>query len=63
MSKNSNKLVEKSKDSFTSRYKNSSSNVEMKKQVSSAYKSRYADSLSPENEIEVNQKTTFRPRY
>lgn len=61
--KNNGKLVEKAYGDFQSRYKSSSPNLDMKKQVSSAFKSRYSESLSPEKEIEITKNADFRSRY
>ena len=59
----SNKLVEKAKGNYSSRYKGRSPDLDMKKQQSSAYKSRYSSSLIPENESEIKVKKSYKNRY
>ena len=59
----SSKLVEKAKGNYSSRYKGSSPDLDMKKQQSSAYKSRYSSSLIPENDSEIKVKSGYKSRY
>jgi len=58
-----NKLVEKKKGNYPSRYKGMAPDLEMKEQKSSAYKSRYSSSLIPENESEMKQSASYKKRY
>lgn len=57
------KLVEKAKGNYSTRYKGSAPNLEMKEQKSSAYTSRYSASLIPENKSEMKQKNSYKSRY
>ncbi|MHA1401142.1 MAG: hypothetical protein ACTSQE_12405 [Candidatus Heimdallarchaeaceae archaeon] len=59
----SSKLVEKPKKGYPTRYTSASPDLDMKKQTSKAYKSRYTASLAPEKEIVANKKSTYKSRY
>lgn len=59
----SNKLVEKAKKSYPSRYTSSAPDLDMKKQQSKAYTSRYSSSLAPDSEIVIKKDSTYKSRY
>lgn len=57
------KFIVKKKGDYPTRYKSASPDLDMKKQQSKAYKSRYSSSLSPDNEIVMTEKSSYRSRY
>jgi len=59
----SGKLVEKAKGNYSTRYKGTAPDLDQKKQMKSAYKSRYSEALCPESEIVVNKGSSYKSRY
>ena len=62
-SRESSKLVEKSRGSYPTRYKGMDPDRDMKKKVKSGYTSRYSSSLIPDKESEMKKKANYTKRY